>query len=159
MCKWVIVIIGILVAAYVVSVRLYIGATKKVNAILSSQETVDPDLPQEVSITLDGVKATFRSGNPRYSKFVNLFGDRTITEALGPYPDFGTRSPCGELTVVYFAMGFHFPLYRSTVNHNFMWIRLRKLTSPGRTFPILIDDGRLSQLIKDTAKEEHNPRS
>jgi hypothetical protein len=147
-----IILIGCLVLLFVVFDILNIQVTRRADALLGFTDTPISYLPQQVSITLDGSTATFCKSGSGYDEFVRLVGHPTITEALGPYPDFGTRARCGQLTIPYFMIRWHFPLYRSTANHNYLWVQLRKLTSPGRTYPVIIDDGHLSRLVQKTER-------
>jgi hypothetical protein len=148
--KRTLVLICCVVLLFVVFDVLDIHATRQADALLGFNDTPISYLPEQVSITLDGSTATFYRGKPDYDEFIRLVGHPRITEALGPYPAFRTRAPCGRITIPYFMIHWHFQLYRSTANHNYLWVQLRKLTSPGRTYPVIIDDGQLSRLIRKT---------
>ena len=57
----------------------------------------------------------------------------------------------------YWGIPFHFTLYRSTANRNYIWIGLPHPSGIfGTTFPRLYEDGRIVRLVQDTEKEEHN---
>ena len=131
------------------------GAAKRAHALFDENVPAE-QLPKEVTITIDGAKATFQKGSQSYGQFSRILR-RPIDTSLGPVPSFTTRAPCGELAVTYFAITIHFTLYRSTVNRNFLWIRLPKITSPGMTYPTIIDDGALFRFVQN-AGQGHYPQ-
>lgn len=160
--NWWLVVVCTVATGFIVADRLDIGATQKADALLSEgaeQPAPAEALPQRVRLTLDGVMATFTKGSPAYDQLVHLLGRVTIESSMGPYPAFSTRRPCGDLTIVYFAIPFRCQLYRSSVNPNFMWIRLRKLTSPGTTYPTIVDDGRLLRLVQQQETQQQGTES
>jgi len=124
-------------------------------AIQSVYACLDPgfyskDLPNQVGMKMDGKTVAFHKGTPAYNQFVTLLQRRRTLamekDWLMP-PSFGTRLQCGELIIWSFGIAFHFPLYRSTENQNYYWIRVP--CPSGMNFPDFYDNGKLLNLIHD----------
>ena len=158
-----IIVICCLIAALILSDLWYPlvfgGLTKNAYALLSP-DAPTADLPPQVSITFDGSAATFRKGNSDYDTFLSLLRTAKSDDAslaAGPYPSFTTRERCGELAIPYHFIPFHFRLYRSNANHNYLWIGLPHISGiPGTTYPIILDDGRLLQFVQNAATKQRN---
>jgi hypothetical protein len=116
------------------------------------------DLPDEVSITLDGKKAVFRKNTDSYTQLVHLLHNGLADNFIlrdGKYPEFSYRPKdiCGEMVISNFGIPSHFRLVRAETNPDFYWIRLPKLTSPGATFPAFTADPKVTEFIHAQAAE------
>jgi len=134
------------------------GLTKNIHALLVPSAPVE-DLPQQVSITIDGSTATFCKGTPDYDRLIELLrvarSNAGLPPSAGPYPYGGNRLLCGTLTIQFCWIPFHFNVYRSTENRNYLWIKIPKMNGYGNSLPMIIDDGRLFRLIHDTGEQQH----
>jgi len=124
-------------------------STKAANAILLYPENAD-ELPNEVEITINGITAVFNKNTKTFNDLLAFLqrgrSDETMNNA-GPYPtDIG--EVCGEMRISSYGIPSHFEIRRSDENPNFYRIILPKLTSPGRTLPILTADPHIVDLIK-----------
>ena len=126
------------------------GVLKKVDSLLDSDFPKE-NLPRQFFITLDDVTASFSKGGPAFTEVVSVLqssrsNDVRIT--AGPQPRFEIN-PCGAVTIPYWFIPFRFRLSRSSVNTNYLWIGLPKRTTPGTTWPEIIDGGRLTRLVQE----------
>jgi hypothetical protein len=117
------------------------------------------NLPEQVSIAIDGSTAVFHKGSPDYNWLCAWCqtgrSDDTVLAAAGPMPTSPLHfSPCGSLTIRWLGFPSHYTLYRSTENRNYLWLKLPKLNGTGATLVTIIDDGRLFRLIQDTEKRQ-----
>ena len=115
-------------------------------------------VPHKLSITMDGFTATFCKGSPAYAQLFALLRMKRSDEevsALGERPSIFPCLPCGEVTIPYFGIPFHFKLSRSTTNPNYLWIRLPHRNRGGTAIIPIIDDGRLLRLVQNTGEQQH----
>lgn len=126
------------------------GVLKNVDSLLYPNYS-DKNLPRKLYITLDGVTGAFSKGSIAYTEMVSALQSsrsKEVVIAAGPYPQF-ERNYVGKITIPYWFIPFSFPLCRSSINTSYMWIGLPKRTTPGRTWPTIIDDGRLTRLVQE----------
>jgi hypothetical protein len=124
-------------------------SAKAANAILFYPDKVN-GLPNEIEITIDGMRAVFYKNTKPYNDlliFLQRGRSNEIMNNAGPYPkDIGMV--CGEMRISSYGIPFHFEIRRSDENTNYYRIILPKLTSPGRTLPIFTADPHIVDLIK-----------
>jgi hypothetical protein len=124
-------------------------ATEAANAVLFYPKYTN-NLPDEVEITIDAVKASFRKNTKSYNDLLIFMQNGRSTEAIGkagsPPEDFGPK--CGEMKISNYGIPFYFEIRRSNENTNYYRIILPKLTSPGRTAPIFTTNTHIIDLIK-----------
>ena len=124
-------------------------STKAANAILFYPNYTN-ELPNEVEITIDGIRAVFRKNTKPYNDLLIFLQQGRSSEAIdkagSPPKNFGTV--CGEMKISSYGIPFHFKIRRSDENTNYYRIILPKLTSPGRTLPIFTTDPHIVDLIK-----------
>lgn len=130
-------------------------STKRAHALLFADEPTN-DLPEQFEITFDGTKAIFHKGDRQYDDLVLLLHNGRSSELMagaGEYPrfSFAASTNRGEMAISSHLIKSHFPIFQSTKNTNFFWIRLPKLTTPGRTFPIFTVDPRVIDFIKSNS--------
>lgn len=113
-------------------------------------------LPSEVTLTLDGAKATFHRGDAGYATLLNVLRavrSQKSREAAGPYHSEGGRERCGDLAIRSFGVTSHFLIARSVRNPHFLWLQLPHLNRGGYGLSMLIDDGRLTPLVHSTSAQ------
>ncbi len=126
------------------------GVLKNVDSLLNSDFPKE-QLPKKFYITLGDITASFSKGSPAFSEVVSVLQSSRSNDvriAAGPQPRF-EFNPYGKITIPYWFIPFRFPLNRSSVNANYLWIGLPKRTTPGTTWPDIIDDGRLTRLVQE----------
>jgi hypothetical protein len=155
-------LLGLLFVAFIVSCEWYylpIGA----GAVRQVDDLVDPysynpavpgshrqDLPARVTITIDGLTATFFKGTVKYNQLVALlhrFRNGEITEDPNISESFTTYSRCGQIVVNSFGIPFHFGVYRFCANPNYYWVLVPIPSGMGGLQ--FADDGKLIKLLKD----------
>jgi len=145
-----IVLLFILLAIFNPYPIFHHGVLKNVDSLLRSDFPKE-QLPEKFYITLDDVTASFSKSSPAYTEVVSVLQSsrsKDVRIAAGPQPHFEIN-PCGKVTIPYWFIPFRFPLSRSSVNTNYLWIGLPKRTTPGTTWPDIIDDGRLTRLVQE----------
>jgi hypothetical protein len=128
-----------------------IPAAHKVKALLNPKSSI-ADLPQQVTITVDGVTATYTQGTDAYDQLLALLRLRHsdgAEEQAGPIST-GSVSSCGQLTIRRFGLPFRCKLTRSTANPNYMRIAIPYANSnPDVHFPLIIDYNRLGSFVRN----------
>ena len=108
-------------------------------------------LALQVTLTLDGTRATFHRGDAAYATLLAVLrttGSPEVMEAAGQDPASGERKSCGDLAIASYGLTSHFRLARSISNPHYLWIRLPHLNRGGYGLPVFIDDGRLAPLVQ-----------
>lgn len=146
------IVLVLLVAPELVIGTYSTAAAHKVRALLSPATQFE-SLPQQVTITIDGVTTTCTKGSAAYRHLLTLLRLRYSDDAVrraGPYPNLGSVSRCGELTIRHLGLPFHCRLSRSTVNSNFVQIAIPYGNGrPGYALPWIIDNNQLGNVAQD----------
>ncbi|SRR6266446_1395945 len=153
--RGVVLVIGIVfalaIAPEVVISTFSTSAAQKVRALLAPEAQVAA-LPQQVTITVDGVTATYTKGTDAYEHLLALLRLRhsdDVVEQAGPYPASGSISSCGELAIRHLGLPFRCKLARSTINPNYLQIAIPYGNGrPGYALPWIIDDNRLGGFVQ-----------
>jgi len=128
------------------------GAIENVHACLNPDFS-SKKLPTRMAVEIDGVRAVFDKDTGEYIQLVALLQKRrnlAFEKEWPADPSFDSRIGCGEMTIYNCGIPFHFPLYRSTANRNYYWIRVPNTTGMG--YPDFYDDGKLLALIHEPRK-------
>jgi len=126
------------------------GVLKNLDSLLNSDFPKE-QLPEQFYITLGDVTASFSKGSPAFTEVVSVLQSSRSNDvriAAGPQPSF-EHNRFGKVTIPYWFIQFRFPLNRSSVNTNYLWIGFPKRTSSGTTWPTIIDDGLLTRLVQE----------
>ena len=128
------------------------SAAHKVRALLAPEAPVAA-LPRQVTVTIEGVTATYTQGTDAYEHLLGLLRLRHSDDAVehaGSYPASASTASCGELVIRHLGLPFRCKLARSTVNPNYLRVAIPYGNGrPGYALPWIIDDNQLGKLVQN----------